>query len=243
MGSIESMFEHWWVAVITSVVAVAVLFILTKIMGKRQISQLSLFDYINGITIGSIAAELAAMANDNFVRPLIALVIFSLSATAISFFGNKSIKLRKLFEGQPIVLFNNEELYYENLKKARIDINEFLTNLRYEGYFDLADVQTAVLETNGKISILPKSTTRPATPEDLGIKPEQDKLVANVIIDGEIMPDILKLSGNDEQWLRRQLSDEGVALEDCLLGTVDGDNVFAAYEAADKADQIKNRFI
>lgn len=238
-----NMFEYWWYAPITSVVAIITLFLLTKLMGKRQISQLSFFDYVNGITIGSIAAELSTMQNDNFIRPLIALVIFSLATVLIAFCTNKSITLRKIFVGKPLTVYDNEEIFIGNLRRARMDINEFLTAIRYEGYFDLADVQTCVLETNGQISVVPKSTARPATPEDLKLTPQQDKLVANVIIDRKIMPDILKLTGNDVQWLRQQLDSEGVKLEDCVLGVVDGDNVFSAYEAAQEQDEKKNLFI
>jgi uncharacterized membrane protein YcaP (DUF421 family) len=212
-------------------------------MGKRQISQLTIFDYINGITIGSIAAELATLNNENYIRPLIALVVYCFLTLLISVLSEKSIKARKLFSGQPMVLFDNGEFYYGNLKRSKIDINEFLTLLRYEGYFDLADVQTAVLETNGMISILPVSTARPVTPEDLDIKPSQDKLVANVVLDGKIMPNILKQTGNDEQWLRRQLGAQGVKLGDCVLGTTDGDNVFTAYEKAPAGSEKKHPFI
>ncbi len=237
------MFENWWHACIASIVSVVILFVLTKIMGKRQISQLSLFDYINGITIGSIAAELASMSNDNFIRPLIALIVYALAAVAISLMCNKSIRLRKFFEGSPLILYDNEKIFMDNLRSAKIDINEFLTNMRNAGYFDLADVQTAVLETNGIISVLPKSTVRPVTAEDLELHPTQDKLVANVILDGNIMPDILRLTGNDEQWLRRQLDNQGVSLANCMLGTVDGDNVFAAYESGAKQNAKKNPLI
>jgi uncharacterized membrane protein YcaP (DUF421 family) len=217
--------------------------VLTKIMGKRQISQLSLFDYINGITIGSVAAELATAPDGGAVRPLIALLVYSAAAVGIALLSNKSLAMRRLFEGRPMTLFDNGRLYLENLKKVKIDINEFLASLRQEGYFDLADVQTAIMENNGMLSVLPKSSAKPATPEDIGIQPPQDKVVANVVIDGRIMPDILKQTGNDEQWLRRRLSESGVSLEECLIGTVDGDNEFAAYPEADRQDQLRNPFI
>lgn len=236
-------FDRWWFTILSAVGAIVVMFILAKLMGKRQVSQLSLFDYINGITLGSIAAELATATGDTFIRPLIALVVYALIEVAISILGNKSIALRRLFEGRPIVLVDGGDICFRNFKRAKIDLNEFLTGLRYEGYFDLDDVETAVFETNGMISILPKSTARPATPEDLGLEPAQDKLVANVVIDGRVMPKILKRTGNNEQWLRRQLDSQGVKLEDCVLGTVDGDNVFRAYEESDSENQKYNPFI
>ena len=177
--------------------SVIALFILTKLMGYRQMSQMCMFDYINGITIGSIAAEMATSLEENYVQPLTAMIVYALAAILLSWLSSRSIKARRVIEGKPLVLLNNGELYWENLKKAKIDVNEFLVQCRVNGYFDVSKLETVVLEGDGKISFLPKAAERPVTPSDLNLSAQQDYMVANVILDGKIMEENLRHTGND----------------------------------------------
>lgn len=205
--------------------SIVAIFILTKLMGYRQMSQMSMFDYINGITIGSIAAEMATSLEESFTQPLIAMIVYALAALLLSWLGSKSIKARRLIEGKPLVLLSNGELYRENLKRAKIDVTEFLVQCRVNGYFDVSKIETAILEGNGKISFLPKASDRPVTPSDMNLYPEQDYMVANVILDGKIMEKNLKHTGNDEKWLRNQIKGQGASqVEDVLLATCDSSN-------------------
>lgn len=208
-----------------SIGSILAIFILTKLLGYRQMSQMSMLDYINGITIGSIAAEMATSLENNFTQPLTAMIVYALAALLLSWLGTKSIKARRLIEGTPLVLMNNGELYRENLKKAKIDVTEFLVQCRGQGYFDVSKLETAILEGNGKISFLPKVSDRPATPSDLGLSPEQDYMVANVILDGKIMEKNLRHTGNNEKWLLSQIKGQGAdRVEDVLLATCDLNN-------------------
>lgn len=210
--------------------SIIALFILTKLMGYRQMSQMSMFDYINGITIGSIAAEMATSIENNFVEPLTAMIVYALAAFSLSWFSSKSIKVRKLIEGAPLVLLDKGKLYRKNLKKAKIDVSEFLVQCRVNGYFDISKLETAILEGNGKISFLPKSSDRPLTPSDMNLSPEQDYMVANVILDGKIMKENLKYTGNDEKWLQNQIKGQGAKqIEDVLLATCDRSNQLTVY--------------
>lgn len=205
--------------------SIVAIFILTKLMGYRQMSQMSMFDYINGITIGSIAAEMATSLEESFTQPLIAMIVYALAALLLSWLGSKSIKARRLIEGKPLVLLSNGELYRENLKRAKIDVTEFLVQCRVNGYFDVSKIEMAILEGNGKISFLPKASDRPVTPSDMNLYPEQDYMVANVILDGKIMEKNLKHTGNDEKWLRNQIKGQGASqVEDVLLATCDSSN-------------------
>lgn len=205
--------------------SVIALFILTKLMGYRQMSQMSMFDYINGITIGSIAAEMATSLEENYVQPLTAMIVYALAAILLSWLSSRSIKARRVIEGKPLVLLNNGELYWENLKKAKIDVNEFLVHCRVNGYFDVSKLETAVLEGDGKISFLPKAAERPVTPSDLNLSAQQDYMVANVILDGKIMEENLRHTGNDEKWLKNQIKGQGAEnVEDVLLATCDTSN-------------------
>ncbi len=215
---------------LTSLGSVIALFILTKIMGNRQLSQLSMFDYINGITIGSIAAEMATSLEDDFMKPLIAMVVYALLAVLISITTDKSIKLRRFLTGKSLILFEDGKIYKENLKKARLDVNEFLTQCRNSGYFNIADLQVAILEANGKISFLPLASQRPVTPSDLNLSPPEDKPLVNVIIDGKIIPGNLKFTGNDEKWLEKQLHAQGISkVSDVFLATCDCKNCLSIY--------------
>ena len=217
--------------ILTSLGSVVAIFLLTKLMGKRQISQMSMFDYINGITIGSIAAEMATALEDDFWSPLIAMVIYAGAAIFISYVSCKSIKLRKFFSGKPIVLVKDGKIFDENLKKAKIDINEFMTECRNSGYFDTSTIDTAILETNGKISFLPVSGQRPLTPDDVKIKVPEDKLVVNIIVDGILLPKNLKVTGNDDTWLKRELKKQGISkIEEVFLATCDNKNKLRVFK-------------
>lgn len=213
-----------------SLASIVVLFILTKLIGYRQVSQLSMFDYINSITIGSIAAEMAIAQEGEFARPLTAMVVYGLAAVVLSFATSKSMAVRRLMIGKPVVLLNHGEIYEKNLKKAKIDVNEFLEQCRVSGYFDVSKLQTAVLEGNGKISFLPKSEERPLNPADVNLNPVQEQMVANVIIDGNIMEENLRHAGKDENWLKAQLKGQGCRDEkEVLLATCDMEGKFTVF--------------
>lgn len=221
---------------ITSAVSLAVLFLLTKLMGNKQVSQLSMFDYIIGISIGSIAAEMATEL-ENPENPLAAMIVYGVIAFLVSVISQRSVKVRKLMSGRPLVIMDNGIIYRENLKKARIDLSDFLTQCRTSGYFDLNQIQTAVMEYNGAISFLPVSKYRPATPSDMDIQPEQEYLQITVIMDWHINKSNLKLSGNNEVWLTKQLHLQGYNNpSDVLLALCDNNNKLTVFPMDVKND-------
>ena len=225
--------------IVLSVVSLVVLFLLTKLMGYRQLSQMSLFDYINGITIGSIAAELATNLED-YHRPLTAMIIYGLVTVLLSLLTEKSICVRRFVNGKPLVLLHHGTLYEKNLKKAKIDLNEFLEQCRVSGYFDLSKLQAVILEGNGRLSFLPKAEAHPVTPSDLKLQPESEDLTAVLVLDGHIMERNLHHSGKDKKWLSAQLSALGFPnAKDVLLATCDLNNkltVFAKNEGKHSED-------
>lgn len=214
----------------TSLGSIFVLFILTKLMGNREMSQLSVFDYINSITIGSIAAEMATALEDDFKEPLIAMIIYALVIIVISIISNKSLKFRMFVSGRSKILIDKGNLFYDNFKKSKIDLNEFLIQCRTQGYFNIADIETALLEPNGKISILPKETKRPATCEDLKLEVLQTRPVFNVILDGKILDNNLKATGNDKKWLEKKLKEQKQNnINNIFLATCDENNNLCLY--------------
>lgn len=130
-----------------TVISIVILFFLTKLMGNKQIAQLNLFDYIVGITIGSIAAEMATDIDKDPWGCALAMAVYALVAVAISAAGNKSLRARAFLAGRPIVLMRNGKLYRAGLKAAHLDLSEFLAMARLSGYFDLSEVSGAVLST------------------------------------------------------------------------------------------------
>lgn len=214
-----------------SIISIITLFILSKLMGNKEMSQLSMFDYIIGITIGSIAAELSTALESNFMQPLVAMVIYAIASISISLISNKSLKLRRFFTGTSLVLFDNGKFYRKNFKKAKLDLNEFLMQCRTNGYFSLSDIQTAILEANGKISFLPTSAKRPATPADFELSPQPDRVVVNLVLDGKLLKENLEYTGNDETWLRKQLKSQNInTIEEIFLATCDSNNRLSVYQ-------------
>lgn len=216
---------------LTALGSAVVLFFLTKIMGNREMSQLSMFDFVTAITIGSIAAEMATEL-EKFEKPLVAMTVYALLSILISYINCKSIKARRFLSGKALILFEDGEIYEKNLQKARLDVNEFLTQCRIQGYFNIDNLEIAILEQNGKISFLPKSIRRPVTAEDLNLNPPptEDKPIINVIIDGEIMYENLKITGNSEKWLKQQLLNQGITdLSKIFLATCNSKNNMRVY--------------
>ncbi|HEZ7987413.1 MAG TPA: DUF421 domain-containing protein [Ruminococcus sp.] len=215
----------------TSLLSVVSLFLLAKIMGHKQVAQLDFFDYINGITIGSIAAELATELEAPW-KPLIAMIIYGMTAVVLSLLTNKYPKIRKYVNGSPTILMNGGKLYRKNMKKAKLDLSEFLTMCREQGYFDLNDIQTAIFEYNGKLTILPNSANRPVTPADIELNPEPDHINTEVIMDGRIMNENLKRMGLDLQWLEKQVKAQGYHdAKEIFLGLCDNNNKLSLFAA------------
>lgn len=206
---------------LTSLFSYLALFIITRILGHKQVSQLDSFDYITGITIGSIAAEFATELEE-FWKPFIAMVIYLLATILLGVISRKFPRTRKFISGTSIIIMDNGKLYKKNLKKAKLDLNEFLMMCREEGYFDLSGIQSAFFECNGKLTILPVSTRRPVIPEDIQIKPAQDTLFAEVIMDGKILDKNLKHLGLDVSWLSKKLCENGISShKDVFLAVCD----------------------
>lgn len=125
---------------------------------------------------------MATSLEEDFIQPMTAMIVYALAAILLSWISSKSIRARRVIEGKPLILMDHWELYFENLKKAKIDVSEFLVQCRVRGYFDVSKLETAILEGNGKIIFLPKVAERPITPFDVNISLQQDYMVANVIL-------------------------------------------------------------
>lgn len=215
---------------LTALGSFGALFLSAKLIGHKQIAQLDFFDYITGITIGSIAAEMATDLEAPW-KSLTAMLIYGGVTVLLSVVSNHFPRTRKYLNGTPTILMDRGKLYRENLKKAKLDLSEFMVMCRQQGYFDLSNIQTAVFEYNGKLTILPVSSQRPATPNDLNLAPEQELLFTELIMDGRILEDNLKRMGLDLAWLTKQLEQSHIhSAEDVFLALCDRNLKFVLYK-------------
>ncbi|EDS72732.1 hypothetical protein ANASTE_00442 [Anaerofustis stercorihominis DSM 17244] len=227
-----------------TILSVVVIFILAKITGPRQITQLTFLDYIVGITIGSIAAEMAIDTQIPWYLPIIAMALYTFMTILSAFIADKSIQGRKIFTGIPIILINKGKIIEENLKKYNYDINDLLTQLRVKGYFDLSNIEYAILETTGDISVLPKENYRPTILKDISVPTTQSGLFANVIIDGNIMEANLRNMKKDRKWLDNEVSSRGYKIKDVILMTLDSeDNINIQLKNQKIKDDEDNYFL
>lgn len=207
---------------IRTLVIAIIIFFLTKLLGKKQISQLSLFDYIVGITIGSTVADIALDTEKNFMGGVVSLVIFVLIDYFISILTMKNISARRFLVGVPTVLVEKGEIIESGLKKCKLDINELLAEARIEGYFNIDEIDYALMEINGAISFLPKEKEKPVTKKDMKIQLDKSGLTVNAIIDGVYMENNMKAIDKDKKWLVHELKVQGYnTFDEILLATID----------------------
>ena len=207
---------------IRTIIIAIIIFFLTKLLGKKQISQLSFFDYIVGITIGSTVADIALDIEKNFIGGVVSLLIFVMIDYLISMITMKNITARRFLIGVPTVLVEKGKIIESGLKKCKLDVNELLAEARIEGYFDIDEIDYALMEINGAISFLPKEKEKTVTKKDMKIKLDKSGLTVNGIIDGEYMPNNMKAIGKDKEWLDHELKVQGYDDYDkILLATID----------------------
>lgn len=216
--------------IILSVVSFVVLFILSKLMGFRAIAELSFFDYVVGITIGSVAAEMCTNLDIEWWKGVTAMVVYTLLDVAFIFLSQKSLKARKFISGVPIILIDNGKIIKHNLKKARIELNDLLTFARLAGYFNISDIQFAIMETSGKISFMPIPQERPLCPTDFNFTPEAQSLQVNVIMDGKIVENNLAAVGITKKELVRRVHQKNKEVKDIFLATIDSKKVLTIFD-------------
>jgi uncharacterized membrane protein YcaP (DUF421 family) len=215
---------------IRSAISILVLFLITRLMGKKQISQLNYFDYIVGITIGSIAGQFSIDKSLPLAAVLVSLGVWGLFPIAVSYITLKSISLRRILEGTSTILIKDGVILEKNLKKERYHINDLLEELRRNGIFNISEVAFAILETNGQVSVLLKSENQPANRKDLNIPSEIQALSINLIIDEKIMSYHLNYLGLNEQWLLDELKNQKImSTKNILLAVYDNKKQLHVY--------------
>lgn len=221
-----------------TILVLIILFFITKMMGKKQISELNFFDYIVGITIGSIAADISLDIEKNMIAGIAALFIYGFISYIISFVSIKSILARRFFIGVPTVLVEKGKIIESGLKKSKIDVNDLLMEARENGYFNLDEIDYALMEVNGNISFLPKEKEKPVTKKDIKIKCSNEGLTVNAIIDSKYMANNMKAINKDKEWLDHELKVNGYDnYDNILLATIDNNYKVTIYEKNVKPDK------
>ena len=203
------MFDDILNIIIKGYFSLIVLFFVIKMLGKKQISQLNIFDYVIGISLGNLAAEMTINSDISIINGILAMVIYGSCSLFVSFITNKSIIARRFISGVPVVLISNGRISKEQLKKVKIDINDLLQDAREDGIFDISKVDYAIMEVSGKVTFLLKGENEPLTGKDMKIVKANTGLTANLIMDGNIMENNLKAYGKDKKWLMKKIQENG----------------------------------
>lgn len=194
----------------TSLVFVTLL-IFTRVLGKTQVGQLTFYEYINGITIGSIAGSVVASEADKVWNHFYDLLLFVIFTYFISYITMKSRSLRKIIEGSPEIVIENGRILIDNMRGMRFDLDELNGMLREKGYLDPAEIQYAILETSGVLSVIPKCDYQPLTKSDLNIHLPGPTLPIELIMDGEIIEENLQKQNYSRDWLDKQLAERNLS--------------------------------
>ena len=204
-----------------TLIAVFGLFLFTKILGKRQVSQMSMFEYITGIAIGNLIGYISLDTDRDWFHGLIAVSVWAAISLGISLLQLKSKKIRDLIDGKGRVLIRSGKILEENLKKERLTSDELMEQLRKKMVFKVADVEFAIMEPSGDINILLTKENQPLTPKQMGIQVAPEKESQVVIMDAKILDEPLAIAGLNRGWLNTELEKLGVAIENVFLGQVD----------------------
>ncbi|MDY0407901.1 DUF421 domain-containing protein [Virgibacillus soli] len=207
---------------IRSIASFLLLLIMTRIMGKKQLSQLTFFDYCVGITIGSIAASMSVDQNIKIANGLVSLLIWGLFPLALAFTGLKSRKFLRMTDGRPAIVIKNGKILEKSMKKNQLAIDELMMLLREKSVFKVTDVEMAVLETNGELSIMKKADQQPVTPKVLGMVVQQESSPSLLIVDGHVLEKNLSRLGYTKNWLETEIKNQGAnSVQEVFLAQVD----------------------
>ncbi|MDH7479991.1 MAG: DUF421 domain-containing protein [Syntrophomonadaceae bacterium] len=193
-----------------TVLSFAAVMVYARILGKEQISQLTFYDYVTGITFGNLAGQLALSERSKILEHFWILTLFVSIAYFLAYITTKSRPLRKIIEGEPTIVIHNGKILEQNMGKMRYNMENLLTQLRQKDIFDISDVEFAILETNGVLSVLKKSQKRSLTPEDLNLPTRYEGLSTEIIVDGKVIYPNLEQNNLDEQWLIQELQRQGI---------------------------------
>ena len=198
------------------------LLIVMRVMGKREVGQLSPFDLVVAIVIAELAALPMTEQHISLIQGILPIITLMFAEVFLSWLCLKSIAARKLISGTPSIVIVNGRINEDQMRRSRYNINDLLTQLRDKGISNINDVEFAILETSGRLSVIPKSQKRQVTPEDLQIATIYEGLSVPLIIDGRVLYKNLSKTGLSQEWLICELKTRGIALaKEVLFASLD----------------------
>ncbi|MCB2299380.1 DUF421 domain-containing protein [Clostridium tagluense] len=198
------------IVLVRGIIGFFTLLIFTRILGKQQVSQLTFFDYVVGITIGSTASSLTTDLTSRAWPHWVGLFTWTALCLILQLITLKSKTAEKYLDGQPTIVIINGKILEQSMKKFRYTIGDLLSQLRDKDIFDIDQVAYAILEKDGQLSILKKTQYDPVTPKDLNLKTSPASIDFEVIYDGSILQDSLDKINRNERWLMKQLKSKGI---------------------------------
>lgn len=183
---------------------------MARMLGRKALSQMTFFDFAVVITFGSVAANIGIGQDNSFHTGVTVLITIGLLGLLSGFIHIKSFRFRKLINSEPLVIIKNGEIIDVNMRKGRVTINELNSLLRDKNIFNIMDVNYAVLENSGTLSVLPKAESKPLTPKDIQIKPIEGGLTKDIIVDGIMMIENLNSTDLTESWLLNELKQNAI---------------------------------
>lgn len=216
-----------------------ILMILTRIIGRKLLSQMSFFDYVVAVTIGTIGgAYVVQEVKDEWV--LISPVILTLLTIGFGYANIKSLRLRRLTEGEPVVIIQNGKILEKNMRKLRYHLGDMEVQLRDKGIFNLGDVEFAILEPHGQLSVLKKSQKQPVTPHDLRISTDYAGIASEIIKDGKVIEQNLIQNNLTEEWLNKELKSLGICdYSEVMYAALNTDGTLYIDKKDDKLEYIQ----
>ena len=199
-----------WLILIRAGVAFIALLIAARVLGKQTIAQMTYFDFIAAITLGAIGAGIAYHLEKNLLNVLLSLALFTAIVFLASYISLKSRKARKIFAGDPTIVIQNGKILEQNMAKMRYCLDQLNHHLRQSGVFDIGQVELAIIEPNGDLSVLKKSQYRPVTPADLKIPTQYEGLAIELIMDGQVIEKNLRENNLSRAWLTTALVQYGI---------------------------------
>lgn len=204
--------EEIFYSAVRTLIGFAILLVFTRLTGKKQLSQMTIFTYITGITLGSMIGEMAIHGGTEFVEEIVSVILWGVFSFTVEYIGMKVPCMRTVLNSEPSIVIKRGKLQVDELRKMRLTLDDLMMLLREKDVFTVQDVWYAILEPHGELSVMKKAPKQPASMESIGLQPQNPSyLPSQLITDGKLITKNLLEFGKTEEWLTQELSKQGIS--------------------------------